>query len=293
MLINNELIAKMIMDFLAVTPLNYMGENFNGEKMWSEPLVGFAAAADPIFKRFKAIDACGPKHWLPEEIFVKAFPNTPVTPEELTVVSWVLPQTKETKYSSRQEKKMPSERWSRSRIIGEKVNDELRKYLADTLTRMGYDTVAPSIFPEWTRLDSQERIYTSTWSERHTAYACGLGTFGLDDALITPIGKAMRLGSIVIKAPLKADKRPYNDIHAYCLHFVGTNKCNACISRCPAGALSEQGHDKLKCRAYVHGQTPPYIKEHYGLVGYACGLCQTKVPCENGIPKSLRPMLNK
>ncbi len=292
MAISNEIIRQMVIDFLATTPLNYMGENFGEEKMWSKPLVGFATANDPIFKRFKASNACGPGHWLPEEIFGKAFSNTSAKLDELTVVSWVLPQTEETKYSLRQEKEMPSERWSHSRILGEKVNEKLREYMADTLTSMGYETVAPVSFPEWIRLDSKERVYTSTWSERHIAYACSLGTFGLDDALITPLGKAMRLGSIVVKAQLKPDERPYTDMHAYCLHFA-KGKCNACISRCPANASGTQGHDKIKCRAYVHNATPEYIKEHYNLVGYSCGFCQTKGPCENGIPPSLRPMPNK
>lgn len=292
MAINKEFIRQMVVDFLATTSLNSMGENFGKEKMWDTPLVGFAAASDSIFKRFKESDACGPGHWLPEDIFFKAFPASSAQQQELAVVSWVLPQTEETKYSLRQEKEMPSERWSRSRILGEKVNEKLREYMADTLTNMGYEAVAPVSFPEWTRLDSKERVYTSTWSERHIAYACGLGTFGLDDALITPLGKAMRLGSIVVKAPLEPDTRPYTDMHAYCLHFA-TGKCNACISRCPADAISSQGHDKIKCRAYVHSATPEYIKEHYNLVGYSCGFCQTKVPCENGIPPSLRPISNE
>jgi len=288
--INKEVIRKMIVDFMATSPLNHMGEAFGNEKMWGTPLVGFAAAGDPIFKRFKAADACGPGHWLPEEIFGKAFPAISAKQDELAIVSWVLPQTEETKASLRQEQEMPSERWSRSRILGEKVNEKLRDYIAAALTTMGYEAVAPVSSPEWTRLDSNERVYTSTWSERHIAYACGLGTFGLDDALITPVGKAMRLGSIVVKAPLEPDKRPYSDMHEYCLHFA-IGKCNACISRCPAGALSNQGHDKIKCRAYVHSATPAYIKEHYNLSGYSCGFCQTKVPCENGIPMLLRPKL--
>lgn len=291
MSINKEIIRKMIVDFMATGPLNHMGEAFGNEKMWGTPLVGFAAATDPIFKRFKATDACGPGHWLPEEIFGKAFPAISAKQDELAIVSWVLPQTEETKASLRQEKEMPSERWSRSRILGEKVNEKLRDYIAATLNTMGYEAVAPVSFPEWTRLDSKERVYTSTWSERHIAYSCGLGTFGLDDALITPVGKAMRLGSIVVKAPLIPDERPYTDIHAYCLHFAKGGKCSACISRCPADAISPQGHDKIKCRAYVHSATPDYIKEHYNLSGYSCGFCQTKVPCENGIPMLLRPKL--
>ena len=35
--------------------------------------------------------------------------------------------------------------------------------------------------------------------ETHAAHAAGLGTFGLCDGLITPIGKAIRVGSVVAK----------------------------------------------------------------------------------------------
>ena len=44
------------------------------------------------------------------------------------------------------------------------------------------------------------------------------------------------------------EKGPYSN----CLFYVGVN-CNACIKRCPAGAITEQGHDKIKCQAYLRG----------------------------------------
>ena len=38
----------------------------------------------------------------------------------------------------------------------------------------------------------------SKWSERHAAYACGLGTFGLSKGLITEKGMAGRFASIIV-----------------------------------------------------------------------------------------------
>ena len=38
---------------------------------------------------------------------------------------------------------------------------------------------------------SEKYAYASTWSERHAAYAAGLGTFGLSDGLITAAGQGM------------------------------------------------------------------------------------------------------
>jgi epoxyqueuosine reductase QueG len=98
-------------------------------------------------------------------------------------------------------------------------------------------------------------------SERHAAYASGLGIFGLCDGLITPKGKAMRARSVVARIQIPPTQRPYTDHHAYCL-FLTKGICEECIPRCPVGALSEVGHDKVKCR------TVP---------------CESKVPSEKDI----------
>lgn len=58
-----------------------------------------------------------------------------------------------------------------------------------------------------------------TLSERHAAHAAGLGTFGLCDGLITPLGKAMRTGSVVVRAALPAKRSLYQDHRAYCLYY--------------------------------------------------------------------------
>ena len=64
-------------------------------------------------------------------------------------------------------------------------------------------------------------------------------------------------------------------------------ECNACVARCPAGAITENGHDKAKCLEYIDPKLQYLLKKYdVGIVG--CGLCQTKVPCESCNPaKSL------
>ena len=66
-------------------------------------------------------------------------------------------------------------------------------------------------------------VFASLLSERHAAYAAGLGTFGLCDGLITPKGKAMRCGSVVARIQIAATPRPYEDHHAYCLFYAKGN----------------------------------------------------------------------
>ncbi len=281
-----EWLRELVTHFILTSPVNRMGEKYDEEKIWDKPLVGFANGADPIFARYKSADGCGLDHWTPAEIFAKVYPEEQFGPQELTVVSWILPQTALSKAECGKAFHDLSERWSRSRIFGELVNDALREHMTEALTQAGYKCIAPILHPEWTRLETPEQVFTSKWSERHMAHAAGLGTFGLCDGLITPLGKAHRTGSIVVKIDLPADKRPYTDKNAYCLYFVkGT--CGLCIKRCPAGALSEQGHDKPPCRAFLRGYSTDYNREHFGLDGYGCGMCQTAVPCESGIPAGL------
>ncbi|MBN1937581.1 MAG: epoxyqueuosine reductase [Anaerolineae bacterium] len=273
-------IKAAIAEFVA-GPENILGGSFGDESAWAEPLVGFANGADPLWSLYKEV--VGPFHWTPKELFDLAFPAEDVAPEALTAISWVLPQTMATKETNRMQTRVPAERWARSRVFGEQFNDKLRQHVVDALTGAGCLSVAPMLCSEWRSVDSDKYVYASTWSERHTAYAAGLGTFGLCDGLITPAGKAMRVGSVVARLSISPTPRPYTQHQEYCL-FYTQGICAKCVDRCPAGALSARGHDKVKCSEYMNRVTKPYVMEHYGFDGYGCGLCQTGVPCESRIP---------
>lgn len=59
----------------------------------------------------------------------------------------------------------------------------------------------------------------------------------------------MRCGSIVARIQVKPTIRPYTDYNEYCLYYRNGN-CKKCIDRCPSRAISENCHDKIKCREY-------------------------------------------
>jgi epoxyqueuosine reductase len=256
-------------------------EKGSSEKLWDEPLIGFANGGDPLFDYLKK--DIGSFLWTPMDIFTKTFPGVDVSPEKLTVISWILPQTRATRADQRKETEYPSKRWAITRFYGEKFNTGLRRHVVDFLKNVGFEAVAPLLSPHWEKSTSRRYGFASTWSERHAAYAAGLGTFGLCDGLITPVGKAMRCGSVVANIPVSPTARPYEDHHAYCL-FYSNNTCRACAGRCPAGAISENGHDKAKCFKYIRQVTAKYVKTRFGIEVNACGLCQTGIPCESQIP---------
>ncbi len=274
-------ITSIIKQFIADSPENTLEDEKN-EKAWSEPIVGFSNGGDPLYQFYR--DDIGQFYLTPLEAFTRVFPNVPIKPNQLTVISWILPHTEATKSEHRRQTVFPTERWARARIFGEKVNDKLRKHVVAKLTDAGFEAVAPGIPPLLKSEKSHKYLNASTWSERHAAYAAGLGTFGLCDGLITPVGKAMRCGSVITKIDIQPSKRPYNDHHAYCL-FYSKGTCGKCIDRCPVEAISkESGHNKVKCSKHLD-TTREYVQTHYGFKGYGCGLCQTSVPCESGIPK--------
>lgn len=159
-----EWIKDEIIDFLGDLHNNSLtsgeeGDPFASEPAWAEPLVAFAGGADPIFESYK--EYVNENHWTPAEIFGKTFPGQKISSSELTIISWILPQTDAVKVDHRQADWIPPERWIRARIFGEKVNDRLRSHVAETLIRAGISAVAPSLHPDFRRMASDKYTITS------------------------------------------------------------------------------------------------------------------------------------
>lgn len=255
------------------------GNRFPGSTApyFEEPLVGFAAADDPLFAQYKTV--IGPFHLAPAELAREETP--PWQPS--TVICWTLPISEDTRRSNRAESTYPSRAWAQTRQHGEAFNASLRRQVVQFLRDAGYRALAPQLHPAWREYPDSPLGIASSWSERHAAYAAGLGTFSLNDALITPRGIAHRLGSVITDLGLEPTPRPSTDHRSNCLWYR-EGSCGACVDRCPVGALSTSGHDKNICREYVYGGVPEAVGESYAVTATGCGLCQTKVPCEGSIP---------
>ena len=252
----------------------------DGSPYFAAPLVGFASAHDDLFTKYKTI--IGPFHWTPDQVLEQAY--GPDGPEAGTVICWVLPVTKKTRSSNRKEGLFPSRSWARTRNYGELFNDVIRKTVVDLIVSTGGRAAGPMLLDEWARVDDPVVGWASSWSERHAAYAAGLGTFSINDGFITPEGIAHRVGSVVTDMLLEPSSRPYEDYRENCL-ACREIECGVCIKRCPVGAITMEGHDKDLCENYTYG--PPFkaLSKKYDAKHVGCGLCQTDVPCEDRIPE--------
>lgn len=283
----NKILEQLIRNFINENESNKRMQLDHG-KYWQEPLVGFASGIDPLFFEYKTL--IGSFHLTPREIVSAALKErgrsllfTEI--EQISVISWALPASEDTCKSNRRENQFPSQLWAYTRKYGEACNDALRKHVIHFLEDLGYVTVAPVLLPTFRFIQDEKVGWASPWSERHAAYACGLGTFSLNDGLITPKGMAVRFGSVVTLLKLTPSEKKYRHYRENCLQFRN-EKCGKCIKRCPAGAVTEKGHDKDRCHEYVSSEALKAKRSGYGLQDPppSCGLCQTDVPCEFEIP---------
>jgi len=258
------------------------GRLADGTPYFEPPVFGVAALDDPLFLDYQRI--IGPFHLTPRQWLERSLPRTSATGNG-SVLVWVLPIAAATRRSNRTQARWPSPAWAQTRQHGEALNAALRRHLVELLTAHGCRAVAPQLSPLWREVADARVGTASSWSERHAAYAAGLGTFSLNDGLITRKGIAHRIGSVITDLVLPADSRPWpNHLHNCLYHREGS--CGVCIKRCPVGAISRAGHDKVACLDYVYGAAVREVGPRYGVQATGCGLCQTAVPCEAGIPGS-------
>jgi epoxyqueuosine reductase len=284
----NEVLEQLIKNFINESESNRRTQLDHGI-YWEEPLVGFASGMDPLFFEYKTL--IGSFHSTPREVISAALKErgrsllfTEI--EQISVISWILPAAEDTRKSNRLENQFPSKLWAYTRDFGEAFNNALRKQVINFLEDLGHVTVAPAILPTFKFIQDEKVGWASPWSERHVAYACGLGTFSLNDGFITPKGMAMRAGSVVTLLKLTPSEKKYRDHRENCLQFRN-EKCGKCIQRCPADAINEKGHDKSKCEGHLMSEAMHNKIAEYGLKipPSSCGLCQTDVPCEFEIPR--------
>jgi epoxyqueuosine reductase len=286
------LVGAEIKNYIANSPNNIMPD-FPGEHMWDAPLVGFADGDDPLFTEYKKI--IGDFHVTPREALEMNLKRKTLgfyNPEKISVISYFLPSTNIIRESMRKESEICSLRWNRARWFGQECNFRLQRHLVVLLEDLGYYAIAPEQEPWFEIKREGPWAPASRWSQRHIAYAAGLGTFSINDSFITAQGSAGRVGSIVCNLSIPPSPRIARDYRENCL-FIREGTCGACIKRCPVGAISDKGHDKIKCLAYLMAGMAKKVKDlgrkEKFIGGYiGCGFCQTGVPCEGRIPASMK-----
>ena len=273
-------------EFLTNNRNNLAALGYPNEKIWETINVGFAAGADPIFAYYKK--DIGDFYWSPAEAFDQLFPGAHIINDNLSVVSIGFYMTQTIKDEQSKQTIGPTVKWGYARNSWEPLIQEFSRGFVEKLRQAGVRAAAIDLAPGFVWKESEKYGLAATWSQRHTAYVAGLGTFGLCDGLISRNGKAARYTSFILEGNWQPDSRPYKGYHDWCL-FYKNGSCKECMEICPAHAISEKGHNKSVCAAYCsiimneYGNDPALLPRHSSW----CGLCQGAVPCQNGIPKGI------
>ena len=283
-------IENAIKEYVRTSPLNHLTA-FDNSPIVDDPVVAFADGDDPIFPDLKTV--IGDFHLTPREILEKyvAAKNwrfgATGSIEKIGVVSWALPIARETRVAERTAPFGGSPRYNHTRWIGIRLYENAEKYVASLLEVLGCNAIAPTHSRLFEIKEMPGDWRAANWSERHVAYATGLGTFGLNGLIITSRGCAVYLSSVVFDRALTPT--PRHASHVGNCPFYHDGSCGHCIERCTGSAISKEGRSNIACLKNLREDQATKVKSlglDKGLIGPApaCGRCSTGVPCESRIP---------
>ncbi|MFX1378048.1 MAG: hypothetical protein ACFFA4_03055 [Promethearchaeota archaeon] len=299
----NEEISQFLLNFFETSKLNRLPDKYGGDMIFSSPLIGVARGDDPIFDRFKQI--IGLEHLTPIELWLSEGYDTLPT-SNLRVISIVFPFDDKIRKESKNVEKLlrvtlPAEKYCIGRNYANAFKEEVCRRIIEFFKFKGYRAVAAMLSKSFS-LIYKEKIY-STWSERHIAFATGLGSFSLHEGLITEIGCNIRLASVVTDASLEITPRRNENPYANCLYY-SKGTCRKCEARCPANAIDENGHNKIKCQEYgkrierkMINRIGSFLKPHQRRINWklrppsfpvGCAFCQFEVPCMDKNPMAVK-----
>jgi epoxyqueuosine reductase QueG len=295
----NEELIQFLTRFFEASKLNRLPEKYGGEMIFSSPLIGVARGDDPIFQSYKEIIASD--HLTPIELWLSEGFETLIT-SDLRIISIVFPFDDNIRKESYKVEKflrvtLPAVKYCIGRNYANAFKKEVCRQAIEFFKFKGYRAIAAMLGNSYS-LMYKNKIY-SNWSERHIAFAAGLGTFSLHEGLITEIGSNIRLASIVTDAPLEITLRRYDNPYANCLYY-SKGSCRKCEARCPAKAIDKNGHNKIKCQEYgkrierkMLTRIGPILKPHNRRINMklrpasypvGCAFCQFEVPCMDKNP---------
>lgn len=218
---------------------------------WGEPLVGFAWAGSSAMQELR--QSVSPDHLMPADIL----------PEANVVVAYFLPFTPGLSATNVAGTAASSE-WARAYRETNALFAELNDLLMELIRSHGGTAAVPG-----SAAGFAGDTLMSRWSHRHFAVLAGLGTFGVNNMLITRAGCCGRVSSFPANIAVETDTPLSEELCLYKQKGV----CGKCFARCPSGALSPDGFDRALCYSVC-------MKNEARYPGCdVCGKCAVGLPC--------------
>ncbi|WP_455537872.1 epoxyqueuosine reductase [Terrisporobacter sp.] len=238
---------------------------------WGEPLVGFADANSEEIKNIR--EYTYEEHFMPSDIL-----ENPTV-----IIAYFVPFTEDIAESNIKGE-FASEKWTLAYQETNEMFTKINDYIIKKIEEMGYKA---AVCKEAGNFDNH--ILKSKWSHRHIAKIAGLGTFGINNMLITEKGCCGRYFTIVSDLPVIPD-RPLKEEN--CL-YRKNKSCGICVKHCLSGALQVDKFDRFKCSEICNKNFNKYEKLYRNFENkkgipkggsQVCGKCVVNLPCSFKIP---------
>lgn len=251
----------------------------DGRRQFRSVLLGAQDANHPFFSR---LGQYAPNHLEPLELFGKVTGR--VVRSGVSVLSIGLPWDELTIAEMARTTSTPPASWFAAKANFLACIPYVYELLSEICVKRGTTVIEPESCRFYHTQRNSAGLSVSNWSERHIAFACGLGTFGHHGGIITAQGVALRLMSFLVGEDFDeyavVPDKPFRD----CL-FLSRGTCGVCAHRCPISALSLHGRDGFACQRFVWNIADRLPSSALHGVKDACGFCMTGVPCAKTRPK--------
>jgi epoxyqueuosine reductase QueG len=225
---------------------------------WKKPLLATGVVDD----RFEALPRIAfREHLLPQDLLATA----------RSVVVFFIPFQKELIKENKKGER-PCRSWGVAYVQTNELIGKVSDALGDLLAQHGYKS---GLTPATHNFDEIQLM--ARWSHKHLGHMVGLGRFGVHRMLITPMGCAGRLGSLVTEADL--GDHPLIETPEACLLKAG-RECGKCIEACPVHAIKENDFARRGCwdRLKENRSTLDYFADLPEST-HVCGKCAALMPC--------------
>jgi epoxyqueuosine reductase QueG len=235
--------------------IDYATDNYL-EILWKEPIIKIISANDEKLKLLK------------KAVSVDHLTANDILPNAKSIISFFIP-FQDNIVKSNIKGIMASEEWATAYIKTNDLIKVINEKIEILMNQNGYKT---GKIPATHNFDAKKLI--SNWSHRHIAYIAGIGTFGINNMLITKKGCCGRFGSIIINCELN-EYTHINEIKEKCLHKIN-GSCGICQKRCIVNAYANNNYDRHKCYKQCLENA-----EYHKKIGYTdiCGKCLVGLPC--------------
>lgn len=226
----------------------------NTVSRWNEPLIAYADVND---EKFLELDN--------EEILnIKAS-----LPSANTIISFFIPFSDDIT-DSNASGSFASREWVFANLETTRLVQKLADEIKTRLQAKGY--ITKSLINN----KIKDKFSDSTYLMQYIAYVAGLGTFGLNKALITKNGCAGLFGAVITELKIEPSEKPSEE---FCLGKKDES-CNDCIVSCPVSAISVDDIDSNSCSDFLVKNN-----ELYSSLGdcKVCGKCVSNVRCSKTV----------